>query len=416
MFIIYFVALFITITANAFEWLPEFQSLTEEEQSAFEKPVLIENEYQSDVLTYLKPFEWEYLWLSHQKAFDLSVGSVSARHFMMDNRLKVHTFLTGSLEFRFTHFDESNLERESMHNILELVAWPWDFLGISAYGEPSLYKRKNDTGLALLIKPHSRHEIRFFNTFVDVTRLKRSDRPDTFVEPYLPYSRGMVGRVWSDPETKRGEFLEYAFRYETKTRWQFPTEMYEYEYWKLFYSLFFDKQLNEKFHVQGRVQFDRKFEARWPTSATSSTVNESWKTDRLFVIARTVLSDIGPYRRWRLTTGVEYAYRFWQTEPGSVLHRNILPHFLFELPAFGEGATEDMVGIGYDFNWHRALGPESLRYVHDIDAVVDHRVSVSYDFRFRDNATIRLNAAFDLDRFGTKQTWQGGNGQMQLYF
>jgi hypothetical protein len=179
--------------ALAWESLPEFQSLTEAEQEKFESPLDLETEYFSDVLAYQKPMSWEYLWLTHEQALDISVGSVSAQEFMMDNRLKIQPWLLDELQFRFTHFEERSLERDSVHNMMELIYWPqwwpgWVFkkMGIAFYGEPSLNKRENDTGVALFFKPHDRHEIRIFETYVDVTRLKRNNRSDTFAEPNIP--------------------------------------------------------------------------------------------------------------------------------------------------------------------------------------------------------------------------------------
>lgn len=398
----------------AFEWLPEFQSLTEEEQSTIETSLSLDPEYQSDVLAYTKPFEWEYLWLSHQNAFDLSVGSVSAQHFMIDNRLKVRTFLTDHLEFRFTYFAERNRERDSSHAILELVVWPWKKWGISFYGEPSLFKRENDTGIALLYQPHEKHEIRLFQTFVDVTRLKRNDRSDTYIEPFVPKSRGMVGRIWSEKE--KGEFLEYAFRHESETRWSFPDEGYEYDYWKVFASLFFSYQIQPKTQFNWRAQFDRRLETQYPTSSSSSISNESWETKRFFLLTQIVLSDLGPSQNWKLTGGVEYAYRDWTSLSGDVVRKDLLPHFWFHFPVFGKGPTRDELGVGYDLTYHRASGDIGLRHPSDQDLTYEHRLNLSYEFYFKQNASIRLMITGDLDKMFTRESWQGGNGQLRLYF
>lgn len=393
------------------EWFPEFQSLTETEEKNFEGPSILAQEYQSDVLTYLKSDAWEHLWLSHSYALDFSIGSVSAAHFVMDNRLKIHAPLNDFIEFRFTYFQEQNREREPEHAIYEIIAWPLEKIGFGFYGEPHLYKRDEDTGLALFFRPAPKHEIRVFNTFVDVMRLKRNDRHDTYLEPYLPYSRGLVGRVWNDA----GEFLEYGFRYETKTHWIFPDEKYEYQYWKGMGMLFLSQKLSDTIALNARLQVDRKSELRLPTDSQSSYSNKDWRTDRSFFLLRGVFSELGPRESLELTLGTEFAYRHWKTDQGTVFYRDLLPHFWLKLPAFGSGEGRDFWSIGADMTWHQVEGPRTLLAVYDKPSY-EYRLNLSYEFVFPKKAKLILIATADLDQFLTRQTWEGGCGQFQLSF
>lgn len=403
--------------AHAREWQPEYQSLTEEEQSDFDSPARLGREYQSDILTYTKPDSWEYEWLSRDRAIDASVGSVSAAHFIIDNRLKIRGWLTNSLELRYTYVDERSRERETLHHILELDVWPWKNLGLALYGEPGLFKREDDTGIALLWKPSERHEVRLFNTFVDVTRMKRNDLPDKFVEPDLPYARGLVGRLREPGEGEdRWRFFEYALRYETKTRWIFPTEAYEYQYWKAFASLYGSLPVAPLWRVTGRAQYDRKFEHRFPTSGASLIARETWLTDRFTLLGRAGRSGLGPSASWEAQAGVEYAYRRWLTDGAEVIYRDVIPHGNVRFPAFGEGETRDVLEVGYDFTWHRVSGPVALLDPHDLDGVVEHRLNLTYEFSFKDRAKIRLIITGDLDQFLERGMWEGGNGQFSYYF
>jgi hypothetical protein len=426
-------ALLAAPAAPAIEWFPEFQSLTEAEQALFEGPVRLNKEYQSDVLTYRKPEHWEYLWLTHDLAFDFSVGSPGAVHFLVDNRAKLRTRLADAVELRFTHFEERNLERDSVHSVAELVFWPWPRAGFVLYGEPSLYKREDDTGLALLLKPQDRHEIRLFNTFIDVTRLKRNDRTDTYVEPDLPYARGLVGRVWQSPEeavnyasgSRIGDFLEYAFRWETRTRWLFPDEKYEYAYWKGFASAFLSRKLAPGFHLNARFQLDRKLESRAPTDPTSAVPAAFLRTTRAFATARAVLPTLGPSEDWELTAGLEYAYRLWEAREGPYAYRDFLPHFWLSFPAFGNGVRRDRFAVGLEATWHRSSGDPAAFAFDEESAAVDGRLNLSYDFHFGGpsaedpaypKAVLRLVVTGDIDELGTRQSWEGGNGQFRVHF
>lgn len=397
------------LSSEALEYLPEFQSLTEEEQAIFEAPTDLGAEYQSDVMTYTKWARWEHTWLSHPHALDANIGSTGTRHFLIDDRLKVNESLSEHVEFRFTYLEERNRERDSTHHILELVFWPWKLLGISLYGEPTLYKRNDDTGIALLARPSEHHEIRIFNTFVDVTRLRRNDRNDTYVIPDLPYSRGLVGRWWS---ASSEEFFEYAARQETKTRWLFPDDGYEYRYWKWFASFFGRVEAAHELFLNGRFQVDRKFESRDP--------GEAWVTTRLFIIAQSEWLGIGPWKRWDLLFGLNYAARLWDTSLGLVRYRDFLPHLWLKLPTFGEEPFEDHFLIGFDSGWHRETGEPTLISPSDPsslhDGSMDYRLNLEYEFNFGEKGKLRLIASGDLDKMFTRESWEGGSGQFQLLF
>lgn len=416
-------SLFFTPCAPCWEWTPEFQSLTETEQSEFEGPWRFNSEYASDVLSYRKPADWEYLWLSQDKGLDMTIGSVSSSHFLIDNRLKIHTFLNEYLQFRFTHTDERNRERESTHSVIELVFWPIEKIGLSIYGEPSLYKRDNDTGLAFLWRPEKNFELRFFNTFVDVTRLKRNDRNDNFIEPYLPYSRGVVGRFWEQAEESskehpflNGEFFEFAMRFDTQTRWSFPDQHYQYEYWKALGSFFGSKKITQSLSVNLRLQWDRKFESKLDAGGPSLVGTSNIRTDRFFIVARTEVSNLGPKQNLKLTPGFEIANRSWDTPLGTVIYRDLLPHVLFEFPAFGSEKSQDHVRLGYVVTWHRAFGPISLRDPQDADKRLEQKLDISYEFNFGQKAKLALMATGDIDQFFSRKSWDGGSGQFQLFF
>ena len=73
----------------AYEVFPEYRTLQADEVNELQAADKIDSEYQSDVLTFQKPFAWEYLWLKNNRAFDFSIGSLSGKRFAVENRLKI---------------------------------------------------------------------------------------------------------------------------------------------------------------------------------------------------------------------------------------------------------------------------------------------------------------------------------------
>ncbi|MBI2605291.1 MAG: hypothetical protein HYW49_04340 [Deltaproteobacteria bacterium] len=393
--------------AHALESFPEFGTLEETEPDRFERPQ--GSEYQSDVLTYMKPEAWEYEWLTHPVAADFTVGSISPVNFLTGNRLKARGNLFNALEFRFTYFEERDQERDSAHHIPEFVFWPTARVGVSVFFEPSYYKRQDDLGLALLFRPNDRHELRVFNTWVDVTRAKRNDRGDTFDPGALPYARGIVGRAWDE----EGGFTEYAVRQETRTRWRFPDQKLEYGYSKLFASLFARRKA-DGFFWSVRAQADRKLEARAPDGAGSAVTPEAWTNTRAFVIARAQIPGFGPHRDWEITPGAEIALLSWRTTGGDANTTDVLPHAWLKIPSFVSGRNSGYWNPGYEMTVHRPYGSEG---VNPSDrSRLEHRFNLAYGVAFAESAELRLLGTADLDCAGSCTIWQGGDMQFRMSF
>lgn len=399
--------------ALAFELFPEFENLSEQEQTRFEKPEAIGAEYQSDFLTYMLPKDWQYSWLSHPRAAEFSAGSVSPVHFLISNRVKIHHELSKYLEVRFTYYADRTRERDSTHALLEMVAWPSKKIGVGIYAEPSLYKRDNDVGVALLYRPQgtANHEIRLFQTWVDLTRNKRSDMTDRFNKDKLPYARGLVGRWWRPLAMGPKDYIEYAIRQETLTSWEFPDQNYVYDYSGALVSLTVSRELKSERRLDLRAQVDRKFENK------TGTVSESWRTDRALIDSNLKFSGLGPGRTYTFTPGLMFAVRQWHSRQAELMQRHLLPHFWIHAPAFRTfGGDPDAVGLGYELTWYLQSGAGSLDPLHSNGGATEHRINLSYDLKINPEATFRLLATFDGDSLGTGDTWEGGAAQLHFVF
>lgn len=385
--------------AFAFESSPEFQSLTEEEHSLLEAPSELGAEYSSDVLSYLKPWHWEYSWLNSSAAFDTSVGSVSAAHFRTDSRAKFYKSINEVFEFRLTWFDERDRESQGKHAIFEFLSFPLSIpLGLSLYGEPSLYKREDDTGLALLYRPSKTHEIRAFRTFVDVTRIRRNDQRDRFVEPDVPASYGVVGRARFEQASHEngGEgFFEYAFRHEPHTRWEFPDSGELYTYDRSFASAWWAQA-----PLEVRAQWDRKRESK----SISGSIKARDRT-RLFLLLAMRLP-IGAQQGFE--PGIEWVSRKWKTEQGVVETQDLIPHVWYQVHSrLRLGVLATAHGI------ERDAATASLVDSKDEDSI-EARFNLSYAIFKKEDFEFSLMTTFDLDEFGTARSWDGGQGNLRM--
>jgi hypothetical protein len=394
--------LFLAHPAQAYdESFPEFTTLSELEQAHFDRPTLLGPEYQSDIYAFATPWDWQHAWLANKIAFDTTFGSISPVHFLMDTRAKIHAPLTKGLEFRFLHFDERQHDREAIHTIFELVAWPWQRVGFGAYGEPSYTKRENDVGLAVFYKPGENHEVKAFHTWVDIVRQRRSDRTDTFDRQALPYAWGIVGRWWSNDEKKN--FLEYAIRREPRSQWNFPDEQYAYFFWRDLASAFLSMMMDPAWRLNVKLQADKKLEARSRTSLASTASEDAFTTMRYLATVQTPINGIFA-NGWEFTPTLQYANRKWSTLRDTLVYHDYLVGLLVGAPKWF---------FDYSATWHKKFGGALIAHPDEKTSSVNHRLDIGYAFVFHPKAELRIRAGFDVDSFGTQNSWESGAAQFR---
>jgi hypothetical protein len=106
--------------------------------------------------------------------------------------------------------------------------------------------------------------------------------------------------------------------------------------------------------------------------------------------------------------------RLWETDSGPALYGDWIPHATLRIPAFGRGDERDWFGLGLQVAWHRSIGSRGLFLRDEPDATIEAKLVLSYDYRFGKSGTLRLLVNGDLDEYGTRSSWDGGNGQILL--
>lgn len=385
------------VSAGAFEFYPEYESLTEAEYSEFEGPDFLGSEYFSDEITFLKPFEWDYLAGTKEVYADTSYGSTGPKHFLNEERLRLKKWLLpNELQFRFTRTLERTREKNSVHNMMELLYKFSESYGVALYGDPSHFKRENDVGVALLFWPEPNHEIRLFHTWTDITRQGRNDRDDTFVEPSLPYTYGISGKKFES----KNKFLTYFLRHDSFTKWQFPSSNLLYQYLRSSAGFSFADVFAEDYRYFVKLEADKKFESK---------NSENWQTERVLLHSRVDWSEY--------FFGISAATRKWVSIPkGESRHADLLPQFGW-LHRFKKGEYSQISHeLSYDFDWHQESLAPAMTSFTPRTGVLEHRLTSIWQFDFDSDTTLRIVLSFDLDNFGGGESWEGGAGQFKLSF
>lgn len=379
--------------------MPEYQGLSEADLQKFETPRDIDSEYQTVMNAYTFPIEWERDWQQSSKAIDLSIGSLSNKLFYHYSRLKVEAPLNDSLNFHFTVFSQRDREVDQVRHVLELSQRVLPKWRINIYGEPSLYKRENDMGVAVLWAPSERWKHRFYYTIHDLTRAEHNDQADRFVSGRDPRSIGWIASGENGPL-----WLRIGLRYDQPVTWIRPQEARIFSYDKKLAFADAHWSLSDRRRLTARAQWDETFKGQEKDTPASVIVPESWKLSRLF--ARFAFKKGEAEDRWGFETAITHAQRHWVALNGELTHFNDLVSVAVR---FDHWRAEYEMGIFRRFG-DLYLAPTQKH------SPAEHRLQTAYEWSFRNNAKLILALNFDADQWTPVPTFEGGNGMFRAEF
>ena len=398
--------------ASAFELTPEYVFFAPVEQDELDDPSLTDSEYPSDILAFSRSSSQDYHFFKDDKQFLLSMGSIGSKNFMINDHIKLTQFLTDQLEFRFHYWKEQDFDRDLQGQVVELNYWLTDKWALGVFGEGTFKKSEIDFGVAAHFRPHPEHEIRVFSTFPDTVRNERNKQTDTFSRP--PGAMGLVGR-WVSGDSE--EFFQYSLREEKPTHWDFPDQGYRYKFRRQTAGLYSRTEFSGDF-LTLRWQGDKKVEDKqWTTASSSLTSPVRMERERHMVLLEWEDVDLfeDPGKAFRY--GLYVTHREYDNGSGEVTQSTVLPHFWYRAPAGKTGGIRDYWILGADTSLFRETGDNALLNRPIEEGVTsEFRLTTSYDFQMKNQASLKLIFTFDLDEFGSGSTWEGGAGVFQMPF
>ncbi len=410
LFALVFVGLGSSSVGGAFELMPEFHSVTQSEWSDFDRARDVDSEYASDWLTFQKPLLWDYEFAKSDKYFDLSYGSLSGKTFLAQERLKLHHHLTDNLEFRFSHFKEQDSEVNQLRQVLELVFWSDGGYGLSFYGSPASNKAETDAGIAFLSKSKFGRQTRFFVNWADFDRNNRNPDPDRWVKGHSPFVAGFTYQRINNPEALP-RFSALSFRREYPVSLLDPNSEREVKYHNssfVFKHFRTTKNLNR---FEFRAQLDDKSESQVDQSAQAPD-GDRWARRRRALAQAELAIFKGPYE---LKPGLSYQYREYREDQDSAIFRDLLPSFWIAFQKNESEQFKSQWSLGFDASIHSESQPSPLLPTRRASAS-EGRMNLKYDIKFKNSGELVILGSFDLDRFGSGESWEGGNAQFSLPF
>ena len=392
--VVIFLAL-INSTAIGIESFPEYWGFQEDEMGLIGRVDWVDSEYTSDRLTFTLPPTWESTFLKNDHAFTATIGSLGAKHFFVRRKLKVREELSKDLNFQLTYFDHSDFDTHQTHLVAEFDTFWNDHWGAAVYTELAYEKRKDDLGFAFLFDTGENHRVRLFYSATDFSRNERNENSDTFAK--APLSYGLMGR-WHSTKKEDLSYFTYGFRLEPQMQIDDPIKITTY-------------QLNRKYLF---------FQRLWGSAKRYDYIELDWKdTEEVHTIKRKLI-------RWQLTYkgttstnkclslhrcqviyGLRIAQRHWEVNNEEIDHFDVLPQYGYQWLISHSSILE----TSWDISRHKASGPAELRSNNDEDEAYHSRMNLGYEWLFK-TSSLKLYFTADLDHF----SWEGGNGQFQLFF
>lgn len=388
-----FATWYFSLTAFAFSTDLSHQVATTPAELLLDSATKWDSESSSDYITYQRPLAWDGLWYRSNKSFDLSVGSISNKQFATYRRLKLYQELSERVEFRLHWLEERDFEQDRATLPLELKFKLAERLAFSFFGRPSLYKSENDVGASLFFKPSPDGEIQLSAVWGDFQRNQRNLQTDEWSEAPVGWTLTMT-RL---PEDKKVDFRRVQTHWEPlSVRSDNGVKQDSLSYLSYYLSALHTREQGGQWGW--RVFYDRAFH---------SDQNNDVKVRKRSLNQLEYSFVAGPHT---IKPGLNLFYRENRTNGEKTIFREILPTLWFDLPVRASEWSTRMLSIGYDATvFHKTENQ------HD-ENDSEHRLNIKWNVNFAKAGQLALLFTFDLDRFGTGETWEGGAGQFRLDF
>lgn len=380
----------------------EYRSSSEQERQLKNQWRKVDSEYTQDILASFFSDKEEKLWRSNRVIFMQSAASISSKQFALDQRIKLETDLLDNLEFKILHFKQGDYEQDQEHSVFEFTYKSSHTIDYSFYSELLHLKKENDFGVAVTFHPNIDHQIRIFHSWMDAERNLRNEDTDRFSS--MPSVYGFKGQISRDKLE-----LEYGAIVEPEFRWAFPTTNTEYIYHRYMASLFLNIPFRENF-LSVRMQWDSKLDLERQLYTENPTTRVEAKRLQTLVRHSWVSEDSGI----EYNAGIMLVRRSWEFMDHELVMLDGIPHFGAMWPKHKQ-VNNHRWGFEYGGTIHSQNTDWNQSY-NETKVLTQNRLDAIWEWTFNPKAFITFRFGFDLEDFGTKESWQSGDGRFIMFF
>lgn len=370
---------------NTFHWLND----TTRSSTMIQPRSDINSEYDSDFLTYQKPPEWQYQFLKAQTAFDLSVGSVSSKEFLFDQRAKMNKDLTSKFFFALDWLEIRDYEQDVRGFGYELGYKFWPRAAISVIGSPSYLKSEDDVG-GKVTWWEDDWKAEVAAVWYDFQNNFRALHSRKWAKQKEPWS--VLGQVtWMPKDQQR--FAIFGIMNQFRSRMEETST-----------SLVED---NSAF----RIFFQHWMKGEWGSQVQWENIFRYTNTDgrvqrkRLWVQAERYMQ----WRNYTLKPGLNFFYRDYQTDGPHIIATTWVPTLWVDFAPNTHSEFDSIWSLGLDASFFDSDRGESK-------SGIDERLNLKNTLRFHKDAELVWQVTFDVDQLISWEFWEGGNVQFRATF
>lgn len=341
----------------------------------------INGEYDSDFLAYQKTLEWNYEYLKSASAFDTTVGSLSSKEFLFDQRLKLEKLLTDKLFFNLEWLQSRDFDQDFNAFGYEVGYLFFPKIAISVIGSPSFYKSEDDVGAKVsILSDESTSEFAVIQyDFQKNQRDLTSERWAKGKEPWALYYKTTWLPKNKQEYTVFGVMNQFHSRREDTTKNTFT----EVSAWRVYFQ-----------HWQ-KDQFGAQLQ--WEQNFRSSETDDSLTRKRLWA----QLDKDFYFRAYKVTPGFNIFHRDYNVGSERTVKTTWLPTVWLTLKEKQYEQLSSQWSIGMD----AAFAARN-----------DQRLNLKNTLKFHGNAELNWMLTFDVDRLISNEFWEGGNMQFRTTF
>lgn len=376
-------SIFCCTQVQAFPTTLHYSVATEIQEHALDSYSNWDSEAASDFVTYQLPLDWDLQWWRNSKSFDLSVGSISSKHFLSYKRIKLHQKLTDRLEVHLKYLEMRDFEQDRVLLPLELKYFIGEKFAVSIFGMPSLYKAEDDIGGSVFYEHSSSLTFRLSYVLGDFQRNERNIQSDRWTTSPSAYTLSATYRP--DEQTK---YLNAELHFEPRS---VRVDSNQSSRTDLSYSA-----LLVSGH-QGRLLYD-----------------QAYGSQNGRVIARKRFLHQLEHAVWlgshRVRPGINLFYRQNKIDDRQIINRELMPTLWVDGPVRAKSWGQQTLSVGVDstvFNREEAS---------ELSNSWQNRLNVKVDMKFKHAGQLALLFTADLDQLGSSETWEGGAGQFRMDF
>ena len=360
-----------TQISYAFDTLPEYQTTVDQKPTSFNLSK-IDSEYSSHLLNYSMPLHLE----NSKNSLVMSIGSLSGKEFLIQQKLHVHKDLNEYVPFRFFWWQDGDREKDAEQFLWSLGFKPTKRTQVNGIGNSFNNKARNDVGLEINFAQSDEASWKFVYYKPDFQKNKRNLSTD---------------------------------------RWGTSPQMFFLGYENQSLDLFVRHEPeNDSFDT---VSTDTSDIAKNTLGLTWRSENAvlQFQYDHIDETVNTVETELqrimSRYYHWldcgdhKIRAGL--AYFSWQYDQGQKFanFNDVVPNIQMDYGSFT---------YSYDVTFRHSTGDSTLSEYADKDEI-ENRFVAKWNAVTSENSLFALTFTFDLDNL-EDEPWEGGAANLRINF